>query len=84
MKCEVITRTSIVGVSPAFASWAHVGVTDFGEEMRRLRITIQYSLLMAASRTDETACGVSASYLLVIGRNNAASHSAVEAKAGFR
>ena len=80
----MITGTSVVSVSPAFASGAYGGVTDFGEEMRRLRFTIKCGLFTAASRADETACGVSASHLLVIGRNNGASDSAVEAKAGFR
>ena len=80
----MITGTSVVSVGATFASRAYGGVADFGEEMRRLRVTIKCGLLTAAARADETARGVSASHLLVIGRSNGAGDSAVEAKAGFR
>lgn len=84
MECEVVTWASVVSIGAAFASWAHGGVADFGEEMRCLRVTIKSSLLTAAARADETACGVSASHLLVIGRSNGAGDGTVEAKAGFQ
>ncbi len=79
----MITGTSIVSVGAAFASWAYGGVADFGEEMCRIRVTIKRGLLTGATSADETACGVSTSHLLAIGRSNGAGNSAVEAKAGF-
>jgi len=83
MEREVITGSNIVRVGAAFAGWAYVGIADFGEEIHRLRVSIERRLLFSTARAEETACRVSASYLLVIGRGNNTDDSVGEAMAGF-
>ena len=80
----MVTGSGVVSVGAAFASLAHGGVADSGEEARRLRITIKCSLLASAARANETARGVSTAHFLVISRSDGAGYGAVEAKDGFR